>query len=341
MKFFLKRVPLYFIFLFTIIGALFSFLLFSFTNKNAVVLNGNASLQPVYSNSCGFEIKRLAGRKFIKPLLLAERSCEDESFNSIKTSLAGLINNLKSSNDISDASVYIRVFQRGLWASLNDEIKYQPGSLFKVPLLMTYLRISEEKPGFLNTRITFNTITDEAKGLKQEFLKRTIKIGGTYTYRELFTYMICHSDNNATMLLMNSIPFSEFQKTFTDMGLSSDLTKNDAVISAKDYSSFWIALYNGSYLNFDDSEYALSLLSQSDFTEGMMKGIPDNVKVSHKFGEKGDANNHAFSEAGIVYANNTPYLISIMTQGKNQDKLPKAIQQISALVFNNIQSLTQ
>jgi beta-lactamase class A len=206
---------------------------------------------------------------------------------------------------------------------------------------MTYLRISEEKPGFLNNKVTFNAMNEASKGLKQEFLKTAIKLGNSYTFKELLTYMIAHSDNNATMLLMTSIPITEFQKTFTDLGLSKDLTNNDAVISAKEYSNFWIALYNGTYLNFDNSDYALSLLSQSDFTEGIVKNIPKDVKVAHKFGEKGDATKHAFGETGIVYLNNTPYLISIMTEGKDQSKLPGVIQEISSTVYNNIQGLTQ
>jgi beta-lactamase class A len=210
-----------------------------------------------------------------------------------------------------------------------------------VPLLITYLRLSEEKKGVLETKLLFNQVTNEAKEFKQEFVKEGIKTGNSYTVKELLKYMIENSDNNATMLLMNSIPFNEFEKTFTDLGLSKDLTQNDAVISAKDYSSFWIALYNGSYLNFKDSEFALSLLSQCDFKDGITKNIPSSVKVAHKFGEKGDAKYHAFSETAIIYANNTPYLISIMTEGKEQVKLPAVIQEISSSVYNSIQGLTQ
>jgi hypothetical protein len=63
--------------------------------------------------------------------------------------------------------------------------------------------------------------------------------------------------------------------------------------------------------------------------------------VAHKFGEKGDETKHAFSETGIIYANNVPYLISIMTEGKDQSKLPSVIQDISTAVYNNIQGMTQ
>lgn len=343
MKNFAKKVPFYFLFISAFIGAIASYSFTSIFNKEHKVEQSDAviNVQSNIPNPCHVDFKRLAGRHFIKPLLFAERTCEDDCFVSIKSSVSGIIENLKAKGDVNSASVYIRLFKEGKWMSFNEEAKFQPGSLFKVPLLITYLRLSEEKPGYLNNRITFNATTAESKGLKQEFLKDAIKLGNTYTVKELLTYMIAHSDNNATMLLMTSIPFIEFQKTFTDIGLSKELTKNDAVISAKEYSSFWITLYNGSYLNFDNSEYALSLLSQSDFAEGIIKNIPKDVKVAHKFGEKGDATKHAFSETGIIYANNVPYLISIMTEGKDQSKLPTAIQDISTAVYNNIQGMTQ
>jgi beta-lactamase class A len=343
MKTFTKRVPVYFLFIAAFIGALASYSFTSIFKKagKAEQTEVASNIQSNISSSCNFDIKRLAGRKFIRPLLFAERACEDECFASIKSSVSGIIDNLKAKGDVNSASVYIRLFKEGKWMTFNEEAKFQPGSLFKVPLLITYLRLSEEKPGFLNNRVSFNATTEASKGLKQEFLKDAIKLGNTYSFKELLTYMIAHSDNNATMLLMTSIPFTEFQKTFTDLGLSKDLTKNDAVISAKEYSSFWITLYNGSYLNFDNSEYALTLLSQSDFSEGITKNIPKDVKVAHKFGEKGDATKHAFSETGIIYANNVPYLISIMTEGKDQSKLPSVIQDISTAVYNNIQGMTQ
>lgn len=343
MKNFTKKVPVYFLIIAAIIGAALSYSFTSIVSKksdNIDKVDVTTNVQTSQTNFCSVDFKRLSGRKFIKPLLFAERGCEDEVLNSIKSSVNNVIDNLKTKGDINTASVYVRIFKKGQWMCINKEAKFQPGSLFKVPLLITYLRLSEQKPGFLNNKLVFNNVTAATKSLKQEFVKNSIKIGNAYSIKELLNYMIAHSDNNATMLLMNAIPYSEFQKTFTDLGLNKDLTKNDAVVSAKEYSNFWIALYNGSYLNFDNSEYALSLLSLTDFNEGITKNIPKSVQVAHKFGEKGNDNYHAFSETGIIYENNIPYLITIMTEGKMQAKLPMAIEEISNTVYNNIHGLT-
>ncbi len=340
MNFITKKVPVYFMGISALFGAIISYSFVNIANHHSPQILETIPSTPTFASSCGVNFSRLSGRKFIKPLLFAEKTCEAESFSSIRNSLSDLIENMKTTGDINSASVYIRVFGKGEWMSINNELKYQPGSLFKVPLMITYLRISEQKPNFLEQKLTFNQITQESKGLKQEFLKEHIKLGNSYSIRDLLKYMIVHSDNNATMLLMNNIPLAELTKTITDLGLSKDLTNNDAVISAQDYSLFWLALYNGSYLSFENSDYALTLLSQCDFTEGIVKGIPPNTRIAHKFGEKGNQNNHAFHETGIIYINNNPYLITVMTEGKDQKKLPKIIQEISKVVYTNIQSLT-
>jgi beta-lactamase class A len=342
MKFFTKKVPNYFLIIALILGA---FVSYAFTKNQHS--NGDEETLPTtttvnnFSSLCNININRLAGRKFIKPLLYAEKTCEAEVFTSLKGSINNIIGELKSKGEMNTASVYVRLFGKAEWLSINEETKYQPGSLFKVPLLITYLRLEEKTPGVLQKKLMFSNITAEAKQFKQEFMKNQIQQGQSYTVKELLKYMIMHSDNNATMLLFNNIPTSEFEKTFTDLGLDKNMTKSEGVVSAKEYSRFWIILYNGSYLNFDNSEYALSLLSQSDFDQGMMKGIPKNIMVAHKFGEKGNTTSHCLHETGIVYAGTIPYLVTIMTEGNNQSTLADCLQKISGTIYSNIESFTK
>lgn len=337
MKFFLKQIPIYFLFFALLISSLTTYFVVKSRFKSEIIETNSVINTSTISNSCNVNFTRLKGRELIRPLLFAERTCEAEKFYSMKTSLNDLIQNLKTSGQINSASVYVRMFQNGEWISLNGEQKYMPGSLFKVPLLMTYLRMAEKDNSIMSKKYQFTQITEESKELKQEFLKTQIKLGSSYTVKELMRYMIAHSDNNATMLLMNNIPISEFEKTFSDLGMNKELTKSEAIISAQEYSEFWLALFNGSYLSFDNSEFALRLLTESDFNDGITKGIPKNIKIAHKFGEKGDSNSHGFHETGIVYLNNSPYLISVMTNGNDQNKLPGALKQISTVVYNNME----
>ena len=125
-----------------------------------------------------------------------------------------------------------------------------------------------------------------------------------------------------------------WKKVFTDLGLADpDMTKTDIPITANQYSLFMRVLYNATYLNIDDSEYCTELLSHSDFNKGLLNGLPKEVKVAHKFGEANDGVNAHFSESGIIYINNAPYLLTVMTKGKDNNLLPGVISDISRKVF--------
>jgi beta-lactamase class A len=337
-----KKIPAYALFIAVILTCLLSF---AFTSSHYKKIIDNTSIISTNTNlpvtTCDFTVNRLSGRKFIKPLLYAEKSCEAENFVNVKSAVRETIDNLKANKQLSNASVYLRLFSHGEWMKINDEVQYQPGSLFKVPLLITYLRLEEHTPSLLNKKFTFSSVTSQSKQFKQAFVKNQIQLGSAYTVKELLKYMIVHSDNNATMLLFNNIPALEFEKTFTDLGLDKNMTKSEGVVSASAYSRFWITLYNGSYLNFDNSEFALSLLSQTDFKEGITHDLPPNVIVAHKFGEKGNSVENCLHETAIVYTNHIPYLLTVMTVGSNQANLSKSIQEISSVIYNNILSLTQ
>jgi beta-lactamase class A len=114
------------------------------------------------------------------------------------------------------------------------------------------------------------------------------------------------------MLLNQQMDLAVFKKTFTDLGLSDpDMSKSDIPITARQYSLFMRVLFNATYLNIQDSEYCTELLSHSDFKTGLVNGIPGEMKVAHKFGEANDGINAHFGESGIIYLNNSPYLLTV------------------------------
>lgn len=287
------------------------------------------------SSSCSYTVKRLNGYKFINPLLFVDNSCESEVLNTIKQGLINYIDTNKKSGDLMTASVYLKEFNTNDWMCINENEKYKPGSLLKVPELITFLKMNEENPGLLNKEILFERylITDK----KPIFLSKSIQIGHKYTIRQLLDYMITYSDNNATMLLNNIIDIKTFQLVFTDLGLEApDWKAGHYPISVKDYSLFMRALYNGAYLNVNDSEFATKLLSKCDFKDGIMKGLPANTKIAHKFGESGDPIEKQLHETAIVYLDGKSYLLTVMTKGKDNKKLAEIISNISTLVFQDM-----
>ena len=97
-------------------------------------------------------------------------------------------------------------------------------------------------------------------------------------------------------------------------------------------------LYDGSYLTIAASEYATSLLAQCNFKDGLLKELPSNIKIAHKFGESGTAEMKELHETGIIYLGANAYLITVMTRGKDIQKLSETISDISKIAYNKMKS---
>jgi beta-lactamase class A len=339
-----KKVPFYLLIFTFLISSFISIVGFSCLKSNSEneISEINKSTNPTNGSFCNLKIGRLNGYKFIHPLLYAEPKCESEELADCKNQINQIIENNKSIGKIISASVYLREFTEAQWISINPSELYSPGSLLKVPELMALYKMNEIQPGFLDKTIEYTDVNKIKSDRVINFeTNHHIKLGNKYTVRELIKFMIVYSDNDATMLLNALIDKSVFTKIFTDIGLKGpDYKSSDYKMNVADYSIFLKELYNGSYLNFKNSEECLSLLSKTEFKDGMISGLPVNCIVSHKFGEGGSVSEPNFSEAAIVYCGETPYIISIMTKGKDIKSLPAVSAEISRKVYQ-VMSLRQ
>ena len=306
----------------------------SFMNKKEETKNVEYSEA---NGSCKYNIKRLDGYSYIKPLMFVDDECEGDNLATSKQEVNEIIQNYKSLQGVISASVYIRDYKEGTWTSVNEDEQYEPGSLFKVPILIAYLKTEEIQPGTLDKELSFDHPFAMDKNVA--FKSKSIQLGQKYKVRELLKYMITYSDNNATALLNNNLKPEVLTKLFAGLGLQiPDIKASHYYFTAKQYSLFMRALYNASYLSIDHSEFAAELLSTCEFKDGIVNGIPKETKIAHKFGESGTPQEMQLHESAIVYLKDKPYLITIMTKGKDNKTLSKLISEISAIVYNNLAS---
>jgi len=285
--------------------------------------------------ACNYDIRRMDGFKFVRPLMFVDEDCESESLLATKQKLISIIDQYKSLGDIETASVYLREYNHNEWICINETEKFDPGSLFKVPVMIAILKMNEINPGFLNKRVPYTHAISTGKTLG--FPSKTITIGQTYTIRELLTYMIKYSDNNATVLVENNLDSKVLQKMFRDMNLEvPNVYAAEFKFTTKEYSYFMRSIYNAGYLNVEDSEFAGNLLSQCDFKAGIVQGLPANTIVAHKFGESGNQAMKQLHESAIVYLKNKPYLLTIMTKGKDNAKLSQFLGELSKSVYTDM-----
>ena len=90
------------------------------------------------------------------------------------------------------------------------------------------------------------------------------------------------------------------------------------------------------------SETTLGILSNTTFTGGIVAGVPSNVVVAHKYGERSieqEINGTFFvkerqlHDCGIVYADKNPYILCVMTKGQDFAKQQHFIADLSEYIY--------
>ncbi|HOX29667.1 MAG TPA: class A beta-lactamase-related serine hydrolase [Candidatus Paceibacterota bacterium] len=281
---------------------------------------------------------REGGYEYINPLLECDVAKESiPKYISFEEETKKQINKIKNDHPNVTIAVYFRNLNNGPWFGINENENFIPASLLKVPVMMAYLKQTETDPLILEKRLT--VIKDDNFNYKQRVVPTSqVEIGKSYPVAELLHYSIAYSDNLATITLINGLPSEKINKVYSDLGLPLPTAsyETDAVISTKNYASFFRILYNASYLNEQMSEYALKLLTEVDFRNGIVAKIPPDIKVAHKFGERNFENLTQIHDCGIVYAPHYPYLICVMTRGSNMDENEELIAETSRIVFNKV-----
>lgn len=286
------------------------------TNTNANVANSNEKT-----------IVRSNGNGYTHPLLLVETVKPAESFTSLDLSLGQIIEENKNNGKVQSASVYIMDLDNDKWTDVNNKEGYYPGSLMKLAVFMCYLKKSEEHPEILSKTLKLESNTSVPS---QTYKDQQIIPNVPYKVSDLFYPMIVRSDNFATLLLNRELDINELNTLFMTLGIRKmDMQNIKYTITAGDYSKFMRVLYNSTYLNAKNSQYALSMLTNSTFNRGLTRDLPKTVVVAHKFGENVSGDVRQLHESGIVYTGAHTYLITVMTKGNKVTDLADVICNIS------------
>ncbi len=282
-----------------------------------------------------------AGFKYISPLLDCENNqALNYNYKNLDQNIKNSINGELEKKSVSSVSLYFRDLNNGPWIGINYEEKFSPASLLKVPLMMAYLKIAENKPDSLNQK--FKIVDYGTDTLEQNILpSEKLVIGREYSVEELIMRAIKYSDNAAANTLLANIESTDLEKIYSDLNLIIPGTLNsENYMTITEYSSIFRILYNASYLNRETSEKALSILASANFNSGLTSKLPQNVIVSHKFGERVFENKKQLHDCGIIYMKNENYLLCIMTRGDDFKLMEDAIANISKNIYEQMLSFT-
>ena len=274
---------------------------------------------------------------FTNPILDCEIDKSLDNSNIFYKDVKNKVEELKNKYSLSVFSFYFRDLNNGEWVGVDEKEVFSPASLLKVPIFMALLNDAQTDQSILDKKITVMD-TDFIKDVSPNIIsKDLLEIGKEYTLLDVAKSMVDKSDNTAISIILRNIKQNSFNDVFKSIGVPLVSVGNDFEIRNKDYAGFFRVLFNASYLNREMSEKALLTLTQSDYVDGIIGGVPKNVVVAHKFGERnieGTKGNIQLHDCGIVYYPNKPYIFCAMTHGDSFKDQTKAIKELSGYVYN-------
>ena len=287
----------------------------------------------------GRELRYKTGR-FTNPLLECEvaDTLSMRALRPFKREVEDLLRRKIAAGTLAEGSVYFRDLNNGMWFGINESLRYHPASMLKVPILIACLKAAEADPALLGKKVVYRDELDYTVG-QMIAPSEVLAPGKSYTLWDLASRMILYSDNNAAILLFKSLGKEALNAVIQDLDIEADADDDEHMLTTHAYSGFMRVLYNASYLSQGSSEKALELLSRSQFRKGIRAGLPPGVRAATKFGEWGggpDRSVYQCHEFGIVYHQNRPYLLGVMTRGKPGEAAFGVIREISRLVYESV-----
>lgn len=276
------------------------------------------------------------------PILDCENNLSGEELRVQSKLINEKVLELKEQYSLEHISLYFRDLNNGPWIGINEKEEFSPASLLKVPIMMAFLREAEDNPSLLNKNITI-TEEDLNKILTPNIIfDNLLEVGGTHTLTEITESMLKNSDNTGVIVLLKNIKFNYLKEVFDSVGVPFKDTITEVPVRVKDYAGFFRVLYNSSYLNRSMSEKALEILSKSKYMKGLRKGVPSEITVAHKFGERTinkEIDNIQLHDCGIIYYPKRPYLLCIMTRGDNFKNQEEVIGELSRFVYREVEKI--
>lgn len=262
----------------------------------------------------------------------------------LKNEIASYIGNQQKTGIASEVAMYFRDLKNGPTFGIKEQSKFVPASLLKLPTAFVFFDLEEAEPGFIQKQIVFKSTTSN------DYIPTfpsavSPKENQPISIETLLRYMIVYSDNisyEGLVEYLNGLPdgSEKIMQTFQELGIIDPSSDTKDTLTVRGYASLFRLLYNISYLNTEHSEKLLSWLVQSDFTAGLVAGVPKGILVAHKFGERAveNANDKQLHDCGIIYYPGNPYLLCVMTKGDDINKLSEVIKTISSMVYKEVDS---
>lgn len=238
-----------------------------------------------------------------------------------------------SSDTNAEVGLYFEVLNTGANITINEDQRFFPASLIKMPTALAVMKKIEDGEWKLSNQLV---LFEEDKNDGYGNLYKN-SVGTRFTIENLLKELLINSDDTAHRILIRNLESQNYESVLTGLGMSQ-LFDNNYNVTPKEYSRIFRSLYSSSYLKREYSQMLLKWLTETPFNNFLGSEIPTEVKFSHKIGEHDDEK--TYLDSGIVYIPNRPYILTVMVKVKNgdQSKSEEIMRNISKQVYEYIKN---
>jgi beta-lactamase class A len=130
------------------------------------------------------------------------------------------------------------------------------------------------------------------------------------------------SDNNVFKELVTKFGKTTIQNYINSLGMENTSIEKNSTTSSE-IGNIFLKLYK------DRNEKILGYLTDTIFEKWLKAGVPEGIKVSHKYGREVGVVN----DAGIIYSK-SPFILVIMTQGVNELEADRLIPDLTKMIYS-------
>lgn len=182
----------------------------------------------------------------------------------------------------------------------NENVQMIAAGCMKLPIAVSLIKSVEDgKINFLDKIKIDGKDKVYGTGIIHEFNERE------YTVFELLVAMLIQSDNTAANKIIDIVGIDSINKDIKTMGLKNTVLNRkttdernskdevENMTSAYDLAQVWKNLYNGTFLNKDNSQMLIDILMRQQIKNKLALYIPDDLKyeISSKTGDKNGVEN--------------------------------------------------
>jgi beta-lactamase class A len=224
--------------------------------------------------------------------------------------------------------------QYGVWANgvkegvvlqINADKIYTAASVIKLPVLAVYYLAVD------NDKLDPEEIYVLREADRWQYGTGSMQhqpAGKEYTYRQVAELVANQSDNMGAEVLIKKLGgYTAVQKEIDKLNLKqTNLKENET--SPQDIGGLLLQLAQGKLFSKSSREELFANLTKTINEDRLPKGVPESIRVVHKFGSEAGVVN----DCGIVEAID-PYVICVLTTEINSGQAETVLPQISQVVW--------